>query len=159
MLLGKKNKVSAETDQTESPVSSAMNPTPVTKTSVTNMNDVNRIAFGAKFCGDIATENDIRIDGVFEGRLYCAGRLVVGEKAVLKGDIFCANVDFSGKMTSGNIYARETLSLKAGCSAEVNLFYQRFQVELDARFAGTCKVLAEGEFEKLSAPVAALLKK
>ena len=81
-----------------------------------------------------------------------------GEKAVLKGDIFCANIDFSGKMTSGNIYARETLSLKAGCSAQVNLFYQRFQVELDARFAGSCKLLAEGEFDKVAAPVAALLK-
>ena len=78
------------------------------------MNDVNRIALGAKFVGDLATENDIRIDGDFDGRLYCAGRLVVGEKAVLKGDIFCYNVDFSGTMTGGNIYAQETLSLKIG---------------------------------------------
>ena len=157
MLLGKKNKVSAEAESPERPVT-AMPATPVKTTTVTHMNDVNRIAFGAKFCGDIATENDIRIDGIFEGRLYCTGRLVVGEKAVLKGDIFCANIDFSGKMTSGNIYARETLSLKAGCSAQVNLFYQRFQVELDARFAGSCKLLAEGEFDKVAAPVAALLK-
>jgi cytoskeletal protein CcmA (bactofilin family) len=122
------------------------------------MNDVNRIAAGAKLVGDLATENDIRIDGDFEGRLYCNGRLVVGEKATLKGDIFCANVDFSGSMAGGHIYARETLSLKAGCTVQGDLYFQRFQVELEAKFTGACKVLAEGEFAKVSAPVSALLK-
>lgn len=127
-------------------------------TSPNNMNDVNRIALGCQFEGDLATENDIRIDGDFKGRLYCAGRLVVGEKATVKGDIFCANVDFSGSMTGGNIYARETLSLKGGCSVQGDLYFQRFQVELDAKFTGSCKVLGEGEFDKVSAPVSALLK-
>ena len=123
-----------------------------------NSNDVNRIAYGTKLTGDLASGNDIRIDGDFEGRLYCAGRLVVGEKAVLKGDFFCVNVDFSGTMNGGNIYVRETLSLKSGCSIEGNLFFQRFQVELDSRFTGACKVIGEDEFNKVSAPVEALLK-
>ena len=123
-----------------------------------NMNDVNRIAYGAEFKGDLATANDMRIDGDFDGRLYCEGRLVVGQKATIKGDIFCTDVDFSGTMTGGNIYARETLSLKGGCSVHGDLFFQRFQVELDAKFTGSCKVLEEGEFAKVSAPVAALLK-
>lgn len=123
-----------------------------------NMNDVNRIAYGAEFKGDLATANDMRIDGDFDGRLYCEGRLVVGQKATIKGDIFCTDVDFSGTMTGGNIYTRETLSLKGGCSVHGDLFFQRFQVELDAKFTGSCKVLDEGEFAKVSAPVAALLK-
>jgi cytoskeletal protein CcmA (bactofilin family) len=122
------------------------------------MNDVNRIAYGAEFKGDLATANDMRIDGDFDGRLYCEGRLVVGQKATIKGDIFCTDVDFSGTMTGGNIYTRETLSLKGGCSVHGDLFFQRFQVELDAKFTGSCKVLDEGEFAKVSAPVAALLK-
>ena len=151
MRLGKKNNVSWETEKNEQIMANI--PTPNS-----NMNDVNRIALGTKLIGDLASENDIRIDGEFEGRLYCAGRVVVGEKAVLKGDFFCTNVDFSGTMTSGNIYARGTLSLKAGCTVEGNLFFQRFQVELDSRFTGTCKVLKDGEFDKVSASVAALLK-
>ena len=153
MLLGKKNNVSEETVNNERTIM-ATTPTPSN-----NMNDVNRIALGTRLVGDMASENDIRIDGEFDGRLYCAGRVVVGEKAVLKGDFFCANVDFSGTMTGGNIYARETLSLKAGCSVEGNLYFQRFQVELDSRFNGTCKVLGEEEFAKVSNPVASLLKK
>ena len=152
MRLGKKNNnVSWETEKNEQIMANI--PTPNS-----NMNDVNRIAVGTKLIGDMASENDIRIDGDFEGRLYCAGRVVVGEKAVLKGDFFCANIDFSGTMIGGNIYARETLSLKAGCSIQGDLFFQRFQVELDSRFTGSCKVLKEGEFDKLSSSVAALLK-
>ena len=120
--------------------------------ATSNMTDVNRVAFGAEFVGDLATANDIRIDGKFEGRL------VVGEKAVIKGDIFGTDIDFSGTMTSGNIYTRETLSLKGGCSVHGDLYFQRFQVELDAKFTGSCKVLEEGEFAKIAAPVAALLK-
>ena len=126
--------------------------------ATSNMTDVNRVAFGAEFVGDLATANDIRIDGKFDGRLYCEGRLVVGEKAVIKGDIFGTDIDFSGTMTSGNIYTRETLSLKGGCSVHGDLYFQRFQVELDAKFTGSCKVLEEGEFAKIAAPVAALLK-
>ena len=157
MRLGKKNNVSVETEKNEQIMANI--PTPNS-----NMNDVNRIAVGTKLIGDMASGNDIRIDGEFEGRLYCAGRVVVGEKAVLKGDFFCAGmegpIDFngSGTMTGGNIYARETLSLKAGCTIEGDLFFQRFQVELDSRFTGSCKVLKEGEFDKLSSSVAALLK-
>ena len=152
MKLGRNNKVSEEIEKPVERIIMTPN------TTSNNMNDVNRIAAGAKFVGDLATGNDIRIDGDFEGRLYCNGRLVVGEKATIKGDIFCANVDFSGAMTGGNIYVRETLSLKAGCSVQGDLFFQRFQVELDAKFTGACKVLSEGEFATVSGPVAAMLK-
>ena len=152
MLLGKKNNVSEETVNNERTIM-ATTPTPSN-----NMNDVNRIALGTRLVGDMASENDIRIDGEFDGRLYCAGRLVVGEKAVLKGDFFCNNIDFSGTMKGGNIYAKETLSLKSGCAIEGNLFFQRFQVELDSRFTGSCKVIAEAEFDKVAAPVSGMLK-
>lgn len=123
-----------------------------------NVNEVNRIAQGSKFIGDIAAVNDIRIDGEFEGRLYCEGRLVVGEKAVLKGDFFCANIDFIGNMTGGNLYVKDTLSLKGGCFVNADLYFQRFQVELGAKFNGRCQVLSEADFEKAAAPVADLLK-
>ena len=108
-----------------------------------NVNDVNRIAAGAKFTGDMATLNDIRIDGTFEGRLYSRARVVVGEKAVVKGDIFASYIDFNGTMLGGNFYVKDTLSLKSGCTVNGDLYFQRFQVELDARFTGKCQVIDE----------------
>ena len=124
-----------------------------------NLNDVNRIAAGAKFTGDMATLNDIRIDGTFEGRLYSRARVVVGEKAVVKGDIFASYIDFNGTMLGGNFYVKDTLSLKAGCTVNGDLFFQRFQVELDARFTGKCQVIDEAAFNKVSSPMSSLLGK
>lgn len=123
-----------------------------------NINEVNRIASGAIFKGDIATANDIRIDGTFEGRLYSEARVVVGEKAVVKGDIFCTFVDFNGTMTEGRFYVKDTLTLKAGCSVHGDLFFERLQVELDAKFIGKCQVIGDAEYNKVSDPMRALLK-
>ena len=124
-----------------------------------NVNDVNRIAAGAKFTGDIATVNDIRIDGSFEGRLFSEARVVVGEKAVVKGDIFATFIDFNGTMLGGNFYVKDTLSLKSGCVVEGDLFFQRFQVELDAKFTGRCQVMNEAEFHKVASPMETMLRK
>lgn len=124
-----------------------------------NVNDVNRIAAGAKFTGDMATLNDIRIDGTFEGRLYSRARVVVGEKAVVKGDIFASYIDFNGTMLGGNFYVKDTLSLKAGCTVNGDLYFQRFQVELDARFTGKCQVIDEAAFNKVSAVMSSMLGK
>ena len=123
-----------------------------------NINEVNRIASGAIFKGDIATANDIRIDGTFEGRLYSEARVVVGEKAVVKGDIFCTFVDVNGTMTEGRFYVKDTLTLKAGCSVHGDLFFERLQVELDAKFIGKCQVIGDAEYNKVSDPMRALLK-
>ena len=124
-----------------------------------NVNDVNRIAAGAKFSGDMATLNDIRIDGTFEGRLYSRARVVVGEKAVVKGDIFASYIDFNGTMLGGNFYVKDTLSLKAGCTVNGDLYFQRCQVELDARFTGKCQVIDEAAFNKVSAAMSSMLGK
>ena len=139
------------------PVETKSNQTVMANTP--NINDVNRIAANAKFIGDMATENDIRIDGSFEGRLFSEARVVVGEKAVVKGDIFATLIDFSGTMLNGAFYAKDTLSLKTGCTVEGDLFFQRFQVELDAKFTGKCQVMEEPEFRKLAAPIEGMLRK
>ena len=115
-----------------------------------SVNEVSRISAGSVFKGEISSPNDIRIDGTFEGKVYSKGRVVVGETAVVKGDIICQNVDFWG-VIQGNFYVKDTLSLKGGCKVDGDLHIKRLQVELDARFNGNCKMRAEGEFDKLAA--------
>lgn len=124
-----------------------------TQTPVVNVNEVSRISTGTVIKGEINSPNDIRIDGVFEGKIFSKGRVVVGEKAEIKGDIVCDNVDFWGKMT-GSLYVRDTLTLKDTCSVNGDLHVQRLVVELGAHFDGTCKMLKEGEFEHVSKPAA-----
>lgn len=124
-----------------------------TQTPVVNVNEVSRISTGTVIKGEINSPNDIRIDGVFEGKIFSKGRVVVGEKAEIKGDIVCDNVDFWGKMT-GSLFVRDTLTLKDACSVNGDLHVQRLVVELGAHFDGTCKMLKEGEFEHVSKPAA-----
>ena len=86
----------------------------------------------------------------FEGKICSKGRVVVGEKAQIKGDIICQNVDFTGTM-HGNFYVKDTLSLKGGCTIEGDLNIKRLQVELDAKFNGNCRMISEAEFDKIVA--------
>ena len=118
-----------------------------------NVNEVSRISTGTVIKGEITSPNDIRIDGSFEGKIISKGRVVVGEKAVISGDIICENVDFWGKMT-GCFYVKDTLALKEGCVVDGDLNIRRLVVELGAKFDGNCKMLSDGDFDKLAGNVA-----
>lgn len=120
--------------------------------SAVNVNEVSRISSGTIIKGEIISPNDIRIDGSFEGKINSKGKVVVGDQAVISGDIICDNVDFWGRMT-GSLYVKDTLSLKEGCKVNGELHIKRLVVELGAQFNGNCRMLADGEFEKLSGKV------
>ena len=114
-----------------------------------NVNSISRISAGTVVKGEILSPTDIRIDGSFEGKVHSKGRVVLGETAIVKGDIICNNIDLWGKV-EGNVYVKDTLSLKAGCTMDGNLHTRRLSVELGATFNGSCKTITEAEFDKLS---------
>lgn len=116
---------------------------------VVNVNSISRISAGTVIKGEIVSPTDIRIDGTFEGRVQSKGRVVVGESATIKGDIVCENVDLWGKV-EGNLFVKDTLSLKEGCVVDGNLHIRRLAVELGATFNGNCKTITEAEFNKLA---------
>lgn len=119
-----------------------------------NVNSISRISAGTVIKGEIFSPTDIRIDGSFEGRVQSKGRVVVGESATIKGDIVCENVDLWGKV-EGNLFVKDTLSLKDGCVVSGNLHIRRLSVELGATFNGNCKTITEAEFDKLAGHEAA----
>ena len=112
-------------------------------------NSVSRISAGTVIKGEIISPNDIRIDCVFEGTLKVKGKVVVGNTATIKGDIICDNCDICGKL-DGNVYVKDTLGLKDGCVVNGNLHIRRISVELGSTFNGNCRMMSEGEFDKLS---------
>ena len=114
-----------------------------------NVNAISRISAGTVIKGEIISPCDIRIDGTFEGKVTAKGRVVIGETAVIKGDIVCVNIDLWGKV-DGNIYVKDTLALKEGCVINGNLHIKRLAVELGSTFNGNCRMMNEGEFDKLS---------
>ena len=116
---------------------------------IVNANEVSRISVGTLVKGEITSPNDIRIDGRLEGKVVSKGKVVVGDKAVIEGDIVCENVDFSGQI-NGSLIVKDTLSLKKDCRVKGSLQVKKLMVELGARFDGTCKMLSDGEFEKIA---------
>ncbi len=117
---------------------------------VGNINLVSRISDGTIFKGDIESKSDIRIDGTFEGKISTAGRVVVGEGALVKGEVVCENADIFGHF-DGTLQVRDTLSLKSACSVKGDLEIAKLSVELGAAFDGTCKMLKKEASAPLSA--------
>ena len=109
-----------------------------------NVNAISRISAGTVIKGEIISPCDIR----FEGKVTAKGRVVIGETAVIKGDIVCVNIDLWGKV-DGNIYVKDTLALKEGCVINGNLHIKRLAVELGSTFNGNCKMITEAEFDRL----------
>ncbi len=127
-----------------------------TETTV-NVNSISRISYGTVFTGEIVSPTDIRIDGTFEGKIQSKGRVVIGESALIKGDIICNDIDLWGKV-EGNVYVKDTLALKEGCVVNGNLHIKKLSVELGATFNGNCRTITEAEFDKMAgvtAPVKA----
>ena len=107
---------------------------------VGNINAVSRISAGTVFKGEIESKSDIRIDGTFDGKIATTGRVVVGEGALVKGEMLCENADIFGKV-EGKITVRDILSLKSACEVRGDLEVAKISVELGAAFDGTCKML------------------
>lgn len=121
---------------------------------VLNVNDVSRVSFGTFIKGDVSSHNDIRIDGSLEGNIVSDGKVVVGERAVIKGVIVSENVDFSGKI-AGQIFAKDTLSLKESACVDGDLHVRRLKFELNSKFNGSCSMISTDEFDSLVASLRA----
>lgn len=116
------------------------------------INDVTRISKGATINGDLISSSDIRVDGVINGKVLSDGKIVVGEQAALSGSLFCANLDFWGKM-EGDIYVKDTLCIKSTATVNGNIRVHKLQVEMGAQINGTCKMISEQEYDDLAAKV------
>lgn len=116
------------------------------------INDVTRISKGATINGDLISSSDIRVDGVINGKVLSDGKIVVGEQAALSGSMFCANLDFWGKM-EGDIYVKDTLCIKSTATVNGNIHVHKLQVEMGAQINGTCKMISEQEYDDLAAKV------
>ncbi|MBR5562756.1 MAG: polymer-forming cytoskeletal protein [Bacteroidales bacterium] len=123
------------------------------QTNSVNVNSVSRISAGTVIKGEIQSPYDLRIDGTFEGKIQTKGRVVVGESAIIKGNIICENVDLWG-IVEGDLFVKDTLALKEGCKMNGNINISRLAVELGATFNGTCRTITEEEFNKLTGAAA-----
>ena len=99
----------------------------------------NAITAESKIIGTIVANNDIRIDGTVEGDIQCRGKVVIGEKGFVHGNIQCTNAEVQGRI-EGKVEALQTLALRASAHIEGDVITQSLIVEPNAIFCGTCQM-------------------
>ena len=99
----------------------------------------NAITAESKIIGTIVANNDIRIDGTVEGDIQCRGKVVIGEKGFVHGNIQCTNAEVQGRI-EGKVEALQTLALRASANIQGDVVTQSLIVEPNAIFCGTCQM-------------------
>ena len=123
-----------------------MNNNNKTTAPVVDANNVSHISSGTVVKGEISSVADIRVDGAVQGKVYSKGRVVVGEDATLTGTLACTNVDFWGKI-EGDVFVKDTFSLKGTAAVNGNIHVRRLQVEMGAQVNGTCSMITEEDYD------------
>ena len=86
--------------------------------------------------GALFSAGDVQIDGRVDGDIR-AGGLIVGEKAVIVGDVYAEEIVVRGRV-EGGISARK-VSLQSTCHVEGNILHEALSVEIGAYFEGNCR--------------------
>ena len=97
----------------------------------------NVLATGTTLTGKIETESDFRLDGRIEGEIICKGKIVIGPKGSVKGNITTVNAEIFGNV-EGSVKVRERLVLKSSADIKGDIFIQTLEIEPGAKLNGSC---------------------
>lgn len=97
----------------------------------------NRIIEETIIKGDIESVTDLRLDGVLHGNLKVKGRVVVGPKAKVIGNIECENADIEGKV-EGKMFVSDLLHITETAIVKGDLFVGRLSVATGAKVEAKC---------------------
>ena len=100
---------------------------------------INIISEGTSIKGDISSSGDIRIDGTLKGNIESKGRLVIGPKGKVEGEINCNNVEISGYI-KGKIKVLELLNMKSSAKVYGEVIAGKLAVEPGSVFTGNCSM-------------------
>jgi len=89
--------------------------------------------------GTIKFQNELLIDGKFEGEIIADGVLTVGENANIRADIRTKSITIYGKV-HGDVTVSERCELKSQCRLEGDLKAARLIIEEGATFIGKSEV-------------------
>ncbi|MDR3251534.1 MAG: polymer-forming cytoskeletal protein [Tannerella sp.] len=97
----------------------------------------NVLATGTLLTGTIVTESDFRVDGRVDGEINCKGKIVIGTKGIVKGNITTVNAEIFGTI-EGSVKAYERLILKSTAVVKGDIFIQTLEIEPGACLNGSC---------------------
>lgn len=89
--------------------------------------------------GSIESVGNIRVEGKVLGNTKAKAKFVMGEDAVIDGDVMARNAEVAGKIT-GKIVISEVLILKPSAVINGDILTNKLVVEPGATFNGSCKM-------------------
>ncbi|MDR1115959.1 MAG: polymer-forming cytoskeletal protein [Tannerella sp.] len=111
----------------------------------------NVLATGTVLTGMVVAESDFRLDGHVEGEINCKGKIVIGPKGSVKGNIMTDNAEIFGNV-EGSIRARERLVLKSSAVIKGDIYIQTLEIEPGAKLNGSCTMSGKEGFTSSAAP-------
>lgn len=129
------------------------------KTNTTDMgketvqvNDIVRIPSSAFFKGELRSESDARVDGIFEGVLHSKGRVILGENARVSGTVLADTVEIQGNFT-GDVYSCNVVILRSTAVYKGSCNTVKISIDLGANFTAQCNMITVEEYKKTLAGI------
>lgn len=99
--------------------------------------EFNLISTDTTFKGEFHSEQDIRINGSFNGNISTKGKLILGATGRIDGNIHCQNAEIEG-MVNANIIVEQTLIIKSTAQIIGDISMERIAIEPGALLSGKC---------------------
>lgn len=112
----------------------------MSKENISTGSSHNIIAQGTTIKGNLEAATDIRIDGNIEGNITSDGKIIIGPKGMVTGDIFCKNAEISGTL-NGNAIVRNLLILTESAQINGDVQMESISIEPNATLTGFCKMV------------------
>lgn len=101
------------------------------------------IAEDVEITGSVKASTPIHLDGKLNGDLTCTNGVVIGQSAVVKGNLTVDSVVVMGQI-AGNITAKDKIDLKSTARLNGDIRARRLAVEDGVTFVGKSEVNPSG---------------
>jgi len=101
------------------------------------------IAEDVEIVGSINCASDIQLSGKLNGDLNCTGHALIGDAAVIKGNISATSSSVQGQV-NGNVSVKDRIELKSTARINGDIRAKRLTVEDGVTFVGKAEVTPSG---------------
>lgn len=111
-------------------------------TGASSQGALNSLVAGTIVEGTIHAESDIRVDGTLRGTLICKGKVIIGPKGQIDGEIKAQNAVIEGQF-KGNILIEDLLHVKETAHVEGEINTDKLSVNPGAKFNVVSKMSSQ----------------
>ena len=102
------------------------------------------VGTGTRVSGDLNIAGLVRVDGDIDGNLETTGRVIIGEKARIRGNV-TAKAAVIGGIIEGDVYAPDEIQILATSSVYGDVITKKISVAENSFIHGMCIAIKDTE--------------